>query len=190
MFVFLLFAYLLFILPFPWTAGHLQRFWRFHLRQSYFCTDICRAGWWGGVTEANGGRWSGQTRRRRGERMKDGRIILLSWPACLQLNEQNVFRGLIHSRAVSLCQRLPCRWDSGGDGGGSKYHRSCQGAVWQLPLTGFNVEARDSQTVEFSCGGRSNWELVQILDERYPTYTGFFLQTCTARNDSFPLIIF
>ena len=62
-----------------------------------------RAGCRGGVTEENRGRWSGQTRRRRGERMKDGRVILLPWPACLQLNEQNVFRGLIHSRAVSLC---------------------------------------------------------------------------------------
>lgn len=118
LFVFLPFAICLYILSIYLNSGNLQQF-----------GDFSSERWrekegWSRVTERNKRGWIGETERRQGERMKDGRVISLPWPVCLEM-----FLGPDSLADVTLSHWLPCHCDTEGDGGGSKYRWSCLGAV-------------------------------------------------------------
>lgn len=90
--VFPLFTYCLFILSVYLKSGPCATIFRF----LYWDMERERA-----VGQSDGGNYKrvnwGDREERMRERMKDGRVISLSWPVRLQLNEWNVFWGLIHS---------------------------------------------------------------------------------------------
>lgn len=123
----------------------------------------------------------GQIRESREEveRIIDGRVIWLSWPAWLQLNERNVLGVDSYRSCVTLSERLPFRRDTEGDGGGSHYHGSCQGAVWQLPLTGFNSQTHPP--LSSAIVGDKTGSLSKRWMERRRKKKKDFVQTWTVR---------